>query len=206
MIVRARGQRDPARVRRRDAVSLGELREVLRRHCGREPACKVVGLARSRAVPSFPDAEQEHHPLDVADREWGAHAVERMCECVCEAALAQERRELVHRGSQGLEVAVVGLREVPDEHVQRHVVFGKPRRDLDREEGVGMRGNPQRAFERVVVADRDVRHAARLARAVHPLRLRVRLTEARPAKRVIPAVRRVDRMNVQIAAAHYSTE
>ena len=118
---------------------------------------------RPRAVASLPHPEQQHHPLDVSDRQRRAHPVERMRERVGEAALAEERDELVHRRPVRLEVAVILLGQVPDEHVQRDVVLREAGRHLDREERVRLVRDPQRALERVVVADRDERHAARAA-------------------------------------------
>ena len=135
-------------------------------------------------------------------RQRRAHAVERVRERVREAALAQERDELVDRRAVRLQVAMVLLGEVPDEHVQRDVVLGEARRHLDGEERVGLVRDAQRALDRVVVADRHERHPARLADAVDALRLRVGLAEARASQRVVPAVRRVDRVDVQVAACH----
>ena len=66
----------------------------------------------------------------------GAHPVERMRERVLEPSFAEKRRELVDRAAKRLQIAMILLAEVPDEHVQRHVVLGEARRHLDREEGV----------------------------------------------------------------------
>ena len=133
------------------------------------------------------------------------HAVERMRERVCEAALAEECDELVHRRTERLQVAVVLLGQVPHENVERHLVLGEACRHLDGEERVGLVRDAQRTLDRVVVADRDVRHAALPADAIHALGLRVRLAETCAAECVVPAVRRVDRVDVQVATAHCPT-
>ena len=65
VVVGSAGERDAPAVRRLDPVLVGERREERRRHRRREPARELVRLARARAVPSLPDREEEHHPLDV---------------------------------------------------------------------------------------------------------------------------------------------
>src|ERR1700690_341479 len=57
----------------------------------------------------------------------------------------------------------------------------------------------QRSLDRVVVGDRDQRHPAANAGVVEHVRVRVRLTEAGPAKRVVAAVGRPGGVDVQIA-------
>jgi hypothetical protein len=183
-------------------VPVREAREPLGCHRAREPAGELVRLARARAVASLPDPEDDEQLLHVLDRERAAHAVERVREGVHETPLAEERGELEHRRTVRLEVAVVLLGEVPDEHVQRDLAAGEIRRHLDREERVGKVRDPQRALDGVVVADRDEVHAARLADAVHALGVRVGLAEACATQRVVPAVRRVDRVHVQVATSH----
>ena len=205
VVVGAAGERDPARVRRLDAVLVGERGEEGGLDRSGEAARELVRLARACAVASLPGSEEQHHPLDVARRDRRPHAVERMRERVREAALAEERDELVHRRAVRLEVAVILLGEVPHEDVQRDFVLGEARRHLDGQERVGLVRDAQRALDRVVVADRDVRHAALPADAIHALGLRVRLAETCAAECVVPAVRRVDRVDVQVAAAHCLT-
>jgi hypothetical protein len=75
-----------------------------------------------------------------------------------------------------------------------------PPADKPGEEGVGQVLDAQRTLERVVVGDRHVAHPAQAADAIDTLRLRERLPEAGPAEGVVAAVRREDRMNVEIAA------
>ncbi len=131
-----------------------------------------------------------------------AHAVERMGERVGEPALGEEADELVDRAAEGLQVAVVRLGQVPHEHVQRRVVLGEAGRHLDRHEGSGAVGDPKRTLERVVVADRDQVHPARAAAVVNAFGCRERLTELCAPKRVVAAVGRVDRVDVQVATGH----
>ena len=59
---------------------------------------------------------------------------------------------------------MIFLGQVPDEDVQRDVVFGEARCHFDGEKHVGVMRDAQRALERVVVADRDERHARAPAR------------------------------------------
>ena len=86
MVVGASGQRDAPVVGGLDAVLVGQRSEELRLHRGGEPTGELVRLARARAVPSLPHAEEEHHPLDMARGDRRTHPVERMRERVPEAA------------------------------------------------------------------------------------------------------------------------
>ena len=104
-----------------------------------------------------------------------------MRERVREAPFTQKRDELDDRRPARLQVGVIFFGEVPDEHVQRHVVLLEPRGHLNGQKGVGQVRNAKRALERVVVADRDELHAALLANAVDTLRVGVRLTKPRAA-------------------------
>ena len=201
MVVRARAERDAAGVARLDAVPRCEpFDERPRDRVGQRRGDRVRAL-RPGAVPSLPHREEEHHPLDVREGERRAHPVQRVRERVHEAPFAQEIDQLVDRRAVGLKIAVVLLGQVPDENVERDVVLGKPSRDLDREERVRPVRDAQRALDRVVVGDRDEGHAAANAGVVEHVRLRVRLAQAGPAKRVVAAVGRPGGMDVQIALA-----
>ncbi len=204
VVVGAGGELNPARMNGLDPVPFGERRQESRLDRRREPARELVRLLRPRPVPSLPDGEEQQHPLDVRHGQRRPHPVERVRQRVGEAALAEERDQLVDRRPARLQVAVVLLAQVPDEHVQRHGVLGELGRDLDREERVREVRDPQRTLDRVVVGDRDEGHATRLAGAVDALGLRVRLAELGAAERVVAAVRRVDRVDVQVAAVHCS--
>ncbi len=160
-----------------------------------------VVAAAIRAASSFDSRERE--PLEVRRGHGHPHAVERVREPVREAALSKERDQLHNRASARLEVAVVFLRQVPHEHVQRDPLGFELRRDLDGEECVGEVRNPQRALERVAIRDGHEAHPALLAHAVHTLGIGVRLAELRATKGVVPAVGGVARVHVQIAARHY---
>jgi hypothetical protein len=69
--------------------------------------------------------------------------------------------------------------QVPDEHVQRHVVFGESRRYFLREKHVRAICDAERTFERVVVGDRDQRNSTPKTRLINALGRRVRLAEGR---------------------------
>ena len=60
-------------------------------------------------------------------------------------------------------------------------------------------GDPERALDGVVVADRDEAHPTALAHPVDALGIAERLAEPRSPQRIVPAVRRERRVNVQIA-------
>jgi hypothetical protein len=175
VVVGASGEGDSAGVHRFEAVPLRQLLEIRTLDRSRETARELVRLLRPGAVAAFPDPEQQHHPLDVRSRQRCSHPVERMRERVREPALAQERDQLVHGRAVRLQVAVVLLPKVPDEHVQRHGVLGELRRHLDGEKRPGLVRYPQRALDRVVVADRGEGHAARPAGPVDALGRGIRL-------------------------------
>jgi hypothetical protein len=189
VVVGAACERDPAGVHGLDAVPFGELLQVGRGDRRGEPTGELVGLLRAGAVASLPDPEQEHHPLDVRDGEGGAHAIERVGKSMNEATGAEEADELVDGRPPLLEVAVVLLGQVPDEDVERHVVFGEAGRHLDRQERAVQMSDAERPFERVVVGDRHEGHPAPPADGGDALRRRERLAEACATEREVAAVR-----------------
>lgn len=174
--------------------------QVRGRHGTRDPARELVRLLRARSVPALPDPEEQQHPLDVRGRQQQPHPVERVREGVCEPTAAEERDELVHRTSVGLQVAMIVLAQVPDEDMERDVVLGEPGGHLDGEERAGELRDSQRSLERVVVRDRDERHPALPADPVDALRLSERLPEPGTAERVVAAVGRVEGVDVEVAA------
>jgi hypothetical protein len=122
---------------RLEAVSRRETVDQLRRCRLRDPARELVRLARARAVPALPYREEDEQPLEVLGRHRHAHPVERVGEPVREAALPQERHELQHRPAARLQVAMVLLRQMPHENVERDALAFELRRHLDGEKRVG---------------------------------------------------------------------
>ncbi len=77
---------------------------------------------------------------------------------------------------------------------------------LDREEGVLEVRDPERSLHRVVVGDRDEIHPPGPGHAVDPLGLGEGFTEPRALQRVVAAVGREARVDVEVARAQPAGE
>jgi hypothetical protein len=188
-----------------ESVPVGELREISGRRGAGEAAGELVRVGRPPPVPALPAAEEQHQPFDVPHRKRRTHAVERVSERMRDSTFPEERRQLVDRRSQRLEVAVILLRDSPREDMKRHAVLGEPGRDLLRDEGARSAGKAQGALDRVVVGDGHEGHAPPSARPIDMLDGRVRLAQARPPEREVAGLRRVPGMDVEVAAHSHAS-
>ena len=199
MVVRAADKRNGAIVTGCHPMPVGQHGKGAGVHRLGESAGKAVVLARAGAVATFPHAEEQHHPLDVPRRDRRTHPVERMSERVRQTAVREERLQLIDGAAEGLQIPVILLGQVPDEHVQRHIVLWEARRDLDRQKRVGQMIDTKRALNRVVVADRYETHTASTTNVIDTLRVGVGLSEPRPPERIVAAVGREPGMDMEVA-------
>jgi len=190
---------------RADATPIGAAAEAGEPGTQGRRACHDVGGelvlgARRQSVADLPQVEQEQQRFELLRAQTSGDDRERMGEAVRDALPAQVVDELEHVESETPDLAVLLFVDPPDEDVDVERLGREERRDLFADDEVVVVSEPQGAFDRVVVGQGDVRHAAGLGKTIDGRGFRVRLAQPQLGGEPHARRRRVARVTVEIDA------
>ncbi len=109
-------------------------------------------------VDAFEMPEQQYQFLQMQRGEFVIRALQRMGHGMRQGLLGQIFLNIENIVLQSLNLAVLRLRQAPDEEVDLAFVIGETHRDFLAEDHAGQMGDLQTAFEGVVIRERHVLH------------------------------------------------